>query len=465
MREGGLRLKVLLAVHGFPPELKGGTELVAAVDAAALAKAGCEVVVVTGTLARGEGLVERDLEVRGDGVRIHTLARPDLHFDHWHKSKSGRISAAFEEILREERPDVVHVHHWTRLSRDLVLTAARRRVPSVVTLHDHFTTCLVTFRVPPSNPLPCEVPLAADPCLGCAAYLPPETPWVGASEARLILAERTRGLARELELASCVLVPSQAHGEALARAWAPQGLDVEFLVSRPACELEFVERARPKPPVEGAPLVVAAWGQVSALKGIDLLIQAVSKLPPGRVRVELAGREQEPGWLDAQLSEHPGVELMWHGAFERERLGSHPVSTAHLMVSATRAQESHGLVLDEARVLGMPAVLPAAGAFVERAAEGGCKLYKPQDVESLAAALDELYRSPSELARLEQEVWSARVVRPHERAAELLEQYETARIEGVCEGVTKGEWYDERMSSFAEEEWDQRCSSAPSSEA
>jgi glycosyltransferase involved in cell wall biosynthesis len=458
-------LKVLLAVHGFPPELKGGTELVAAVDAAALAKAGCEVVVVTGTLARGEGLVERDLEVRGDGVRIHTLARPDLHFDHWHKSKSGRISAAFEEILREERPDVVHVHHWTRLSRDLVLTAARRRVPSVVTLHDHFTTCLVTFRVPPSNPLPCEVPLAADPCLGCAAYLPPETPWVGASEARLILAERTRGLARELELASCVLVPSQAHGEALARAWAPQGLDIEFLVSRPACELEFVERARPKPPVEGAPLVVAAWGQVSALKGIDLLIQAVSKLPPGRVRVELAGREQEPGWLDAQLSEHPGVELMWHGAFERERLGSHPVSTAHLMVSATRAQESHGLVLDEARVLGMPAVLPAAGAFVERAAEGGCKLYKPQDVESLAAALDELYRSPSELARLEQEVWSARVVRPHERAAELLEQYETARIEGVCEGVTKGEWYDERMSSFAEEEWDQRCSSAPSSEA
>lgn len=458
-------MKVLLAVHGFPPELKGGTELVAAVDAAALAKAGCEVVVVTGTLARGEGLVERDLEVRGDGVRIHTLARPDLHFDHWHKSKSGRISAAFEEILREERPDVVHVHHWTRLSRDLVLTAARRRVPSVVTLHDHFTTCLVTFRVPPSNPLPCEVPLAADPCLGCAAYLPPETPWVGASEARLILAERTRGLARELELASCVLVPSQAHGEALARAWAPQGLDIEFLVSRPACELEFVERARPKPPVEGAPLVVAAWGQVSALKGIDLLIQAVSKLPPGRVRVELAGREQEPGWLDAQLSEHPGVELMWHGAFERERLGSHPVSTAHLMVSATRAQESHGLVLDEARVLGMPAVLPAAGAFVERAAEGGCKLYKPQDVESLAAALDELYRSPSELARLEQEVWSARVVRPHERAAELLEQYETARIEGVCEGVTKGEWYDERMSSFAEEEWDQRCSSAPSSEA
>jgi len=457
-------LKVLLAVHGFPPELNGGTELVAATDAAALARAGCEVVVVAGTLARGEGLVERDLEVREDGVRVHTLARPDLYFDHWHKSKSGRVAAAFEAILLEERPDVVHVHHWTRLSRDLVLVAARKRVPSVVTLHDHFTTCLVSFRVPPSNPVPCEVPLAADPCLGCAAHLPPATPWVGAGEARLLLAERSRGLARELELARLVLVPSQAHGEALARAWAPHGLDVEFQVSRPACELEPLERARPKPPAAGSPLLVGVWGQVSALKGIDLLLSAASKLQPGRVRLELAGREQEPGWLDAQLREHPDLELMWHGEFDRQTLEDHPVASAHVMASATRARESHGLVLDEARVLGMPAVLPAAGAFVERAAEGGCKLYKAQDVDSLAACLDELSRSPSELARLEQEVWSARVMRPHERAAELIEHYEAVRIEGVTEGVSKGEWYDERMSSFAEEEWDQNCTTPPSTE-
>ena len=449
-----------MVVHGFPPELAGGTELVAATDADALVKAGCEVVVATGTLARGEGLVERDVQTREDGVRVHTIARPDLYFDHWHKSRSGRVAAEFEELLNEERPDVVHVHHWTRLTRDLVLIAARKRVPSVVTLHDHFTTCLVTFRVPPADPVSCDVPLAADPCLTCAGHLPPETPWVGPSEARLLLAERTRGLARELELARRVLVPSQAHGEALAHAWAPHDLKVEFLVSRPACDLEPMEHPRPKSPGEGRPLVVAAWGQVSALKGIDLLLAAAARLSPGRVRVELAGREQEPGWLDAQLREHPELELRWHGAYERASLREHPVTSAHVMASATRARESHGLVLDEARVFGMPAVLPAAGAFVERATEGGCKLYKPQDVESFSACLDELSRSPMELARLEQEVWSARVVRPHERAAELLEHYEQVRIEGVPEGVSKGEWYDERMSSFAEEEWDQKCSKA-----
>lgn len=458
-------MKVLLVVHGFPPELQGGTELVAATDAAALAAAGCEVVVLAGTLARGEGGVERVMETREDGVRVHTLARPDLHFDHWHKSRSGLVAKEFDEVLREERPDVVHVHHWTRLTRDLVQIAARRRVPAVVTLHDHFTTCLVMFRVPPGGPIgdavACDVPLAADPCIACAAHLPPETPWVGASQARLVLAERTRGLGRELELARRVLVPSQAHGEALARAWAPHGLEVEFLVSRPACELEPVERARPRPPGEGRPLVLAHWGQVSALKGVDMLLAAAAQLAPGRVRVELAGREQEPGWLNQQLDLYPGLEVRWHGEYERTGLAEHAVARAHVMVSATRARESHGLVLDEARVLGMPAVLPAAGAFVERAAEGGCKLYGAQSVESLAACLDELSRSPSELARLEQEVWGARVVTPEERARELLGEYEQVVIEGAPTGVAKGEWFDERMASFGEREWDQKCSLAP----
>ena len=457
-------MKVLLAVHGFPPELVGGTELVVATDAAALVRAGCEVVVVTGTLARGEGGVTHSVRTEESGVRVHTLARGDLYFDHWQKSRSGKISAAFEEILEEERPDVVHVHHWTRLSRDLVLIAARRRIPSVVTLHDHFTTCLVTFRVPTDLSLPadasaaCEVPLAADPCLGCAQRLPPQTPWVSESEARLLLAERTRGLSRELELAQRVLVPSHSHGEGLAKAWAAHGLELAPFVSQPACELEPVERARPKPFVDDRPLIIGAWGQVSALKGIDLLLAAAARLNPGRVVVELAGREQESGWLEAQRARFPNLSVEWHGAYEREQLSQHPVTGAHVMVSATRAQESHGLVLDEARLFGMPAVLPAAGAFVERALEGGCLLYEPQSVDSLAACLDELSRSPSELSRLEREVWSARVVRPHERAAELLEHYECVKAEGAPSGVAKGAWFEDRMASFAEESWDQKCS-------
>ena len=91
-------MKVLLVVHGFPPELLGGTELVVATDAEALVRAGCEVVVVTGTLAGAEDGVARSVRTEESGVRMHTLARGDLHFDHWQKSMSGRISAAFDLV-------------------------------------------------------------------------------------------------------------------------------------------------------------------------------------------------------------------------------------------------------------------------------------------------------------------------------------------------------------------------------
>ena len=133
-------------------------------------------------------------------------------------------------------------------------------------------------------------------------------------------------------------------------------------------------------------------------RSLLLRLAAAARLNPGRVVVELAGREQERGWLEAQIARFPNLAVECHGAYARERLSQHPVTGAHVMVSATRAQESHGLVLDEARLFGMPAVLPGAGAFVERALEGGCLLYEPQSVDSLAACLDELSRSPSELS-------------------------------------------------------------------
>ena len=60
-------MKVLLVVHGFPPELLGGTELVVATDAAALVRAGCEVVIVTGTLARSEGGVGHSVRTEENG--------------------------------------------------------------------------------------------------------------------------------------------------------------------------------------------------------------------------------------------------------------------------------------------------------------------------------------------------------------------------------------------------------------
>ena len=175
-------MRVALVAHGYPPELEGGTEKSVRALAHGLVRDGVEVLVVAGSMEHEGGFRTSAAEdpVPGTGrvVRVHRIHRADLFFDHWQKSASVRVAEAFRRILRDERPDLVHVHHWIRLTRDLVACATAEGVPAAVTLHDLWTSCLVTFRVRPDTKEFCEAPLAPSPCLDCAALVPPRTPWV-----------------------------------------------------------------------------------------------------------------------------------------------------------------------------------------------------------------------------------------------------------------------------------------------
>ena len=181
-------MKVLLALHGYPPELVGGTESAVQALARGLLQRGHDVCVAAGSVQQSSSF-RTTRETQADGVRVVRLHRADLYFDHWQKSFSADVSAAFAALLAEERPDVVHVHHWIRMSRDLVAVAARAGVPAVVTLHDYWATCLVTFRVRPDTQDACDAHLAPSPCLACAALVPPRTPWRSREQQMLALFE------------------------------------------------------------------------------------------------------------------------------------------------------------------------------------------------------------------------------------------------------------------------------------
>jgi glycosyltransferase involved in cell wall biosynthesis len=281
-------VKVLLATHGYPPELVGGTENVVRALAHGLVRHGLEVVVVAGTLQHEQGF-RRSLEIdAGAGVperpiRVHKIHRADLFFDHWQKSASAQASLAFRDVLREERPDVVHVHHWIRLSRDLVHRAALEGVPAVATLHDLWTSCLVTFRVRPDTGEFCAVRLAPSPCLKCASFVPPRTPWLSYESQGVALLERSADLQRELELARAVLAPTRAHADAVARYLG---------LARERRELEVIPLGRdlalaPRPPLRppaaspSGTLVLGMWGPLDRLTGADRVLRAVRLLPPG----------------------------------------------------------------------------------------------------------------------------------------------------------------------------------------
>jgi glycosyltransferase involved in cell wall biosynthesis len=395
-------VKVLLAVHGYPPELVGGTELAVRRLAHALVRRGHTTVVFAGTLdweKRGTLEETHDPVAGGGAVRVLRYSRDDLYFDHWAKGRSARVRNAFLDVLRRERPDVVHVHHWIRLSRDLVAAAASVGVPAVVSLHDAWTSCLVAFRIRPDTRTSCDVPLAAEPCVACASVLPPPTPWLDADEARRRFGAHRSDLVRELRLARAVVVPTHSHARTIEDGLllAPGALRAT-VVPPP---LDLPEPVRTAPRFSGGEVLrIGSWGHYAEHKGIDVLIDAL-RLARRPMALRLAGGVVVPAYRAALEERARGLDVTFDGAYAPGELAAHRASDVHLFASGSRARESWGLVVDEAFALGLPVVLPDAGAFRERVGESGAaRLYEQGDPAALARVLDDLAGAPERLAAL-----------------------------------------------------------------
>ena len=465
-------MKVCLVAHGYPPELLGGTEQAVQGLARGLVAGGDEVVVVAGSLDHGPQfrISEATDEVDGRPFRVVRLHRGDLYFDHWQKSASTPVAEAFREILRVEQPDVVHVHHWIRLSRDLVATAAALGIPAVVTLHDLWTSCLVTFRVKPDTREFCEASLAPNPCLDCAKLVPPRTPWVSTENLFMAFAARREDLARELDLARAVIAPSRSHADNLARFLGLGDVARDLRVVAPGRELETAEQPPLAPPADLGRLVLGSWGHMTPLKGADLVIGAVRRLADAvgkeRVELHLAGEEPDAAFATRLDTAAEGLPVTRHGGYPAGGLAAHPVSAAHVMVSGTRAPESWGLVVDEAAALRLPMVLPRAGAFVERFEEGrGALFYQPGDEAGLAAVLRRLLDEPELLPALRASLPATESIAPGVAA-------HVAAVRGIYDEVVAAgppapppdEWWRARMQYEAEKQWDEALSRTPPEE-
>ncbi len=466
-------LRVLILAHGYPPDLMGGTERSVHRLALALRADGCEVTVLAGSLDWSRGtMLERPKEgpkegPDEEGIVVYRLHRDDSFFDHWHKSRLPAARRFVSEVLAEVQPDVMHVHHWLRSTRDLVATAARAGVPAVVTLHDFWTTCPLVFRVRPATGQFCESPMGPDPCLACAGSVPPHTPWVDAMAGRVRLAEHARDIARELELARARIVPSRSHGAAIERFSGREPGSLEFEVLPPGVEGRLVGRASvPSAPACTAedPLVLAFWGHLSPVKGLELIPRALELLDdPSRVAVEVLGGDVDPAFAERLRGDCVGLPVRFHGAFEAADLSRHPaLAGVHAMVSPSLAEESFGMVIDEALALGLPCLLSAVGAYAERGADQAwCALFERSSASALAECIQQLLDAPDRLAQLTAGVpadpFEGRTWEHHAAATRAI--YERAILAGAPE-IEPLAWFADRIQEQELADWERELRDA-----
>lgn len=352
-------MKIWHVVHGFAPELTGGTERVVEALARSMRTAGHEVTVVCGSIEPASSDRVDELEV--DGLRVLRLHREDLYYESWWKAWSPLVGSAWRELLERERPDVVHVHHWLRMTSDLVRIARATGCRVAVTLHDYFTTFAnPARRFDDDTPGP-----------------PPAASILGEAELRSAFEDHRDDFADEICAAHLRYAPSAAHAAGLA-ATAPTQFG-SIGVSRPP--LLQVPTRLPGGAERGKRLVT--WGSIYPDKGLDLVFDALFSIGSGW-SLEVWGEAHDPAYRDRVHARAQNMPVTFRGAFSTEDLGR---VDADYAVLPSMCFESYGLTIDEAQCLGLPLIAADLPAYREHAPPESTVFFRPGDPGELAMLL------------------------------------------------------------------------------
>jgi len=411
-------MDVLHVIHQFPPESRGGSESYLFDLAQRQRARGLDVHVLSGSkVARSEVTLESEVV---EGLPVHRLHRDDLYFDHHAKAWHPEVERRFADLLEKWRPPLVHVHHWVRLTCNLVDLCWQHRVPAVVTLHDYYTSCPRAFRRRPDDDA-CRRVLSVASCGDCVPRYGYEQPGEIAAGIELF-ADHYRA---ELSLARAVLVAVGSTADMLAAMTGvprdryevlPLGYDPRFVGLPPLA-----------PPKPGEVWRFAFWGGIGRHKGVDVLVRAFQRLHrvrPGRAELHVLGGIDSDALAGELRQLSNGLPVVFHGAFDAARL--HAVRP-HVGVFPSTCFETFGLVLDECFELRLPCITSDLGALPERAGAGGLRARAGDDAD-LALAMQRFLDEPGTWGRLRDGIPApSPTIDVHEQA--LRKIYERARTQ------------------------------------
>jgi glycosyltransferase involved in cell wall biosynthesis len=424
-------LKILMVVHAFPPDSWAGVEVLTLTLARALRERGHEIVLFIRTPGEPEEADRSLHESEFDGFKVHRFVNR-LAFSGVDESyRFAAAEGAFERVLADEQPDVVHIQHMIHLSTGIIDRCRVAGVPSVVTLSDFWARCSRVQLIRPNR----KNCLIAPPGLGCAACvkdhpklidpmaftdrllgglvewwaervpqsIPPPGPGRQKNREDTASLVRREGWMREvLQRADALVVPSATLKTSLSElgippgriALAAYGMDTGWLKDGPP------ERVPREP---GEPLRVGFVGSLVWYKGLDVVAKAVAGMAPGAAHIHVHGDHE--GGSDPVAAEQVRLvageaqqiapdRITFHGRFHHDDMASIHAGLDVLVVPSVW-QEAYGLTVREAQLSGTPVI----GSDIAGIAEGirhdtDGLLFRPGDADALRVALQRIIDEP-----------------------------------------------------------------------
>lgn len=409
-----MNLRVLLAVHGYPPTARAGAENHAARSARYFADVGGEVRVLTFESWASTPLKAEDTDEQGVLVR-RLSGDPTGGADAFRASyESEPMARALREFVADWRPDVLYVFSGYLMSSSIVRAAADMGVPVVVNLTDYWWFCHQINLLVPSGGR-CDGPTPAG-CTRCLAerrrrWRLPAAAAPGTARAfwhaagRLPMLDRALGFdevrrrARVLGETMSRITAFVAPSHFLEEFHRTHGIDEDRIhVVRQG--LEIRQRLAHVP---SDTMRFTFMGQLKAHKGVMTLLDAWDRLRGPRARTltlwgSAAGEEAFGERVRQAAAGLRGAE--WRGAFPPEQVWQVLASTDVTVIPSLWVENSPNVIL-ESQAMQVPLVGSNIGGIAELIAhERDGLLFDTGDAADLARQLQRLLDEPGLRDRL-----------------------------------------------------------------
>ncbi len=462
-------MKIVLTTHQFLPEYSSGTELIVYNTAKELQRRGHNVTIVTAKPADPAQPPAQLVDQYGfDGLPVHRF---------WHTYEVGegqknifqseynhrKFYGWFRKFLADERPDLVHFIHLSRLSASAIDACVQTKIPRIFTATDFWAICPFSqLRLPDGSMCGGPKPGATN----CIRHLmdtsqPPAeaeklreksdfalrvrvklTQWGRYKEDWFsqywrVIADRPAFIRKRLDQMDRVIVPSTTMQKLLVE----NGVAAKKVVRLPyGVRVEQIQRStgkgmQPK-------LRIVFIGQVFEHKGCHVLVDAVRSLPPAMtVRLRIYGDlTQSPDYVAdvrARAGDDPRIELM--GRFPNAQV-SEILGDSDVLVCPSLWYENTPLVIYEAMAAGVPVLASNLGGTAEAVKpEVNGLLFQNGNVQDLATALRRLAEDRALVGQLAEKTERPLTVAEHVAALEQIYQDVLTRHGKAAIGVGQHE--------------------------
>jgi glycosyltransferase involved in cell wall biosynthesis len=323
-------------------------------------------------------------------------------------------------VVKETTPDLIHFMHLAGFPSDLLPELSAAGLPLIYTPTDYWVVCpratLYRNRVKKN----CVTPGIPAQCLQCYKPIPrwmgTIAAWLSQTPLRRVLPE-LRGLytlkIRPRELVRCVnhcqrILPATRF---LVDILVKQGVRPELIQHMPyGIQLgDLPDRIPiPKPASADNPLVLGFIGTLSEMKGIHILLKAVSLLGESarEFKVIIYGKigEGDPFFKKLKKISFPIQDRVeFRGTFPHETIGAR-LREMHFLVVPSLWYESTPLVLCSALAAGIPAIVSRLGGLTEVIEEGRNGFsFEAGNAQTLTILLRRLLTEPQMVAKLKSE--------------------------------------------------------------